>query len=289
MKIVFVFLVFGSVWFFFAGTFRFVKYKPWLEQIRMERREVLSPKATLKEMIFYAAGEVGKVSVRLLPNTRIAGTRRKLDSAGHPLNMSVQEFEGIKIIMGCAFAVAFVLVSGSVLGGLLAGGVIGFIYPVFWLSERTVQRKKLIARDLPFAIDLLALAVDAGLGLDNAISRVVQKGKIGPLRDVLSDMLNEVRLGKSRDEAFRYVAGRVGVEELSSFVSTLLMADRFGTSVGDILRVLSQQAKLKRLQRAESIALKAPVKMIFPMVLFIFPTILIMLLAPVLLNNFLAP
>lgn len=288
MKTTFGFLVFASVWFFFAGTFKFVKSKPLLEQIRIEGWNVPDSKPTVKEMVLYVAGELGKVSVRLIPGTRIRRTRRKLDSAGHPLNMSVREFEGIKIIMSCALAIVFVLVSGSVLGGLFVGGTIGFTYPGFWLSEQIMQRKKAIARDLPFAIDLLAVAVDAGLGLDSAISRVVQKGKMGPLRDVLSDMLNDVRLGKSRDDALRCVADRVRVEELSSFVSTLLMADRFGTSVGQILRVLSQQTKLKRLQRAESIALKAPVKMVFPMVLFIFPTILIMLLAPVLLNNFLA-
>lgn len=288
MKTIFVFSVFASAWFFLAGILRLVGNKPLNEQFRMEREKTGKSEFSLKGCLLHIADKLGKISVSLLPARKIVTTRRKLDSAGYPLNMSVREFEGIKIIMGCVFSIVFMLVSGSILGGFFVGGAVGFIYPEFWLSERIVQRKKQIARDLPFAIDLLAVAVDAGLGLDSAIYRVVQKGKPGPLRDVLSDMLGEVRLGKSRNQALRDMADRAGVEELSSFVSTMLMADRFGTSVGQILRVLSQQAKLKRLQRAESIALKAPVKMVFPMVLFIFPTILIMLLAPVLLSNFLA-
>lgn len=288
MKVFFVLLVFVSAMLFLASVLRFKKLKPLLKQIGMESHNTFETEPNLNDVILYIAREVGKFSVKLLPDRTVSRIRRKLDCAGYPLNMDVQEFEGMKIMMSGILAVMFALVSGSVLGGLLAGTVIGVIYLTFWLSERITQRKKAIARDIPFAIDLLTVAVEAGLGFDNAIAKVVQKGKKGPLRDVLSDMLSEVRLGKSRDEALRSMADRVGVEELSSFVSTLLMADRFGTSVGQILRVLSRQARLKRLQRAESIALKAPVKMVFPMVLFIFPTILIMLLAPVLLNNFLA-
>jgi tight adherence protein C len=286
MRTVFGILTFMSVWFFLGEFIKYVDKKPLLEQIRAKGSDVSRFNRSFSGRMLHFAGELGKVFVRLSTPARIARLNSRLASAGYPLDMGVEEFIGIRIIMSLVFAAGFGLISGSMLGGLIAGGVIGYLYPGFWLSDRIAHRKKVIARDLPFAVDLLAVAVDAGLGLDSAISRIIHKGKKGLLRDVLNDMLNEVRLGKSRNDAFRCVADRVSVRELSSFVSTLQMAERFGTSVGQILRVLSHQTRLAKLQKAEATALKAPVKMVFPMVLFIFPTILIMLLGPVLLNHF---
>jgi tight adherence protein C len=143
------------------------------------------------------------------------------------------------------------------------------------------MRQRSIVRALPYAIDLLTLAVEAGLDFTAALSKVVEKGRKGPLADELSIAIRELKLGKTREEALRNLARRIDLPPLGSFVQALVQADRMGTPLGKVLRVLSTQMRVERTQRAEKLANEAPVKLVLPLVFFIFPTLFLMLFGPI--------
>jgi tight adherence protein C len=151
--------------------------------------------------------------------------------------------------------------------------------PGIWLSRRTKQRKYEITRALPDAIDLLTISVEAGLGFDPALGRVVEKWDNALTRE-LGRMLSEMRMGASRRDAMRDVVARVNVDDLNTFMGAVIQADQLGVSISQVLRVQSKQMRQRRRQRAEEQAHKAPLKMLFPMVFLIFPTIYIVILGP---------
>ena len=160
-------------------------------------------------------------------------------------------------------------------------GVGGFLLPYVWLADRIKKRHHKIMRALPYALDLLTLSVEAGLDFQAAVSKVVEKGQPGPLREELAIMLGEIRLGKTREQALRNMAARVQLPQLTTFVSNLVQADRMGTSLGKILRIQSTQMRIERTHRAEKLANQAPVKLLFPLVFCIFPTVFIVLFSPI--------
>ncbi len=161
----------------------------------------------------------------------------------------------------------------------LAGGL-SFVVPQFWLKSKITQRVKQIQKTLPDAIDLLVVSVEAGLGFDMAMGKVVEKTR-GALADEFGRALEEMRLGYQRAQALKNITKRVRNDDLDSFISAIIQADQLGTSIGQVLRIQSEQMRVKRKQRIEEAAMKAPIKMLFPMVLFIFPTIFIIILGPI--------
>lgn len=187
------------------------------------------------------------------------------------------------------------VVGGVTLGSLIsanpffwgfAGAVAGFMAPDMWLSRRITARRQRIRKSIPDAIDLIAICVNAGLGLDQALLRVGEElGVSHPELNGEFDRLNlERRAGKPRIEAWRDLATRTGVEEFSAFVTMLAETDRFGTPIANALVSFSEEIRLKRRQRAEEAAAKTKIKIIFPLVLCIFPCIFIVLLAPAMLS-----
>ncbi|TMA41570.1 MAG: type II secretion system F family protein [Deltaproteobacteria bacterium] len=142
-------------------------------------------------------------------------------------------------------------------------------------------RQRAIVRGLPYGIDLLTLAVEAGLDFTAALAKVVEKGPKGPLAEELSVAIRELRMGKIREDALRQLARRVDLPPLTSFVQALVQADRMGTPLGKVLRVLSTQMRNERTQRAEKLANEAPVKLVLPLVFFIFPTLFLVLFGPI--------
>jgi tight adherence protein C len=156
----------------------------------------------------------------------------------------------------------------------------GFSLPFLWLDDRVRERHNAILRHLSFHIDLLTLSVEAGLDFTAAIGKIVERGKSGPLKEEFRLMLSEIRVGKKRSEALRAMAERVQLPQLSSFISALVQADKLGMSIGRVLRIQSETVRIERSQRAERRANEAPVKILIPLVLFIFPTIWIILAGP---------
>ena len=157
----------------------------------------------------------------------------------------------------------------------------GAAAPLLWLRDRVRVRQRSIVRALPYALDLLTLSVEAGLDFTAALSKVVERARRGPLAGELSIALKELRLGNTREQALRNLARRAGVPSLTSFVQALLHADRMGTPLGNVLRVLSTQMRLERTQRAEKLANEAPVKLLLPLLFCIFPTLFLMLFGPI--------
>jgi tight adherence protein C len=157
--------------------------------------------------------------------------------------------------------------------------VVGYILPGIWLGQKIGKRKKEILKALPDAIDLLSISVEAGLGFDQALSRVAVKWD-NELSWEFQRMLSEMRVGKSRREALKELAARTGVDDLATFVTSIVQADQLGVSITQVLRIQAVQLRQRRRQRAEEQAHKAPILMLFPMIFLIFPAIYVVILGP---------
>src|SRR5829696_5206369 len=167
--------------------------------------------------------------------------------------------------------------------GFLAVGVGGFIAPDYFVSLKAKGRREKIRADLPDALDLLAVSVEAGLGFDGAIAKLTEHME-GPLAEEFGLTLGEMRIGESRADALKRMSERVDAPELSSFTRAIIQADQLGTSLGRILRVQAADTRMRRQAAAEERAMKAPIKMLFPTVLFIFPAMFLIILGPAFLN-----
>jgi tight adherence protein C len=159
------------------------------------------------------------------------------------------------------------------------GASVGFLLPGIWLGRKIKQRKHNVLKSMPDALDLLSISVEAGLGFDLALQRVGDKWD-NELSREFRRLVSDTRLGTPRRDAMRMMADRCGVEELSNFVQAIVQAEQLGVSIGKILKVQSEQMRIRRRQRAEELAHQAPVKMLFPMVFLIFPSILVVILGP---------
>ena len=190
---------------------------------------------------------------------------------------------GLKILMAMAMplvgAVLFAPVRNPAI--FLLAAVLAFFVPDLMLNSSRKAREAQIVRALPGAVDVLSLSVEAGLEFLIALERLVKRGLSGPLRDELTAVLNDIRLGTTRSEALRAMAARLEIPQLSSFVSTLVQADLLGASIGDVLKSQAAFLRTERFQRAEKAGGQATQKIIFPMLLFIFPAVLLVVIAPI--------
>jgi tight adherence protein C len=189
-------------------------------------------------------------------------------------------YAGLATAMALALGVLVVMATGWSPWVVLLLTLSGAVFPFMWLRDQVKKRHVEILSDLPYHLDLLTLSVEAGLDFGAAVARMVDKGRAGALREEFSAFLGELRIGKTRAEALEAMGERVGLEQLSAFLAALIQADRMGTGLGRALRLQAEQLRVERFQRAETLAGEAPVKMLIPLVLFIFPTIWIILGAP---------
>jgi tight adherence protein C len=232
-----------------------------------------------------AARLSGAVS-RITSSSFSERTEKRLAMAGNPGDMKVSDWLGIKAIgAGIGAAVPFLLIfilGHNVTMGLLltlVGVGIGYIGPEFWLGRRVKGRQKAILVGIPDALDLLTISVRAGLGFDAALGKVVEKMK-GPLVDEFRRALAEVRVGKTRRDALRDMIPRTEVQPLTNFIGAIIQAEQLGVSISKVLQVQSEQLRIERRQRAEAMAAQAPIKMLFPLVGCIFPSLFIIILGP---------
>lgn len=223
---------------------------------------------------------------RFAPQKNMAELRHRLDLAGNPNNWTPADFLGVRglsavltatFLTGMAFAMNASAEQKALM--VLVGAVIGFYLPMYWLTYRGGKRKHDIERALPDALDLLTVSVEAGLGFDAAMSKVTEKAD-NELSRAFARAIAEIRLGKLRREALRDMANRADVQDLSNFIAAVLQADQLGVSMAKVLRIQSEQMRIRRRQRAEELAGQAPVKMMFPLAFLIFPSIFIVLLGP---------
>lgn len=221
----------------------------------------------------------------LLPRSVLSGVERQLVIAGEPMTMNgFLTMAAISTAAASGFGILIMVVAGSsfsikVLGVAVLLALIGFYLPFYIVGSRARQRQAAIIKKLPDAFDLITTCVEAGLGLDAALARVAEKVE-GPFAGELSRALREIALGKSRREALKELGDRTAVPDLVQFTNAVIQAEAMGSSIGTVLRVQADQLRVRRRQRAEEAAYKAPVKMLFPLVLFIFPTLFIVILGP---------
>jgi tight adherence protein C len=225
--------------------------------------------------------------LRLNPRESLEQVQLRLLAAGMP-GVSPSGFLAAKgVLAGTGLLLGVLLGSASgpksviLFAGALAAG--GFVAPGVVVGSRARKRRDEIQADLPDALDLLSVSVEAGLGFDGAITKLTEHMD-GPLIQELSLALGEMRVGEGRPDALRRMAARVDAPEVSAFVRAIIQADQMGTSLGKTLRIQAQSARLKRQAAAEEKAMKAPIKMLFPSVTFIFPAMFIVILGPAFLN-----
>jgi tight adherence protein C len=228
---------------------------------------------------------LARLGRRLTPSDQANRIRRKLDLAGNPVEWDVDRVIAFKVL-GLIIGLLVGLVVGALLGGALAavalgagGALLGFFVPTMLLYQSAYNRSEQIRKDLPDALDLLTISVEAGLAFDAAVSQVA-RNTTGPLADELFRVLQEMQIGMGRTDAMRALGERTDVEELRSFVTAMVQADAFGIPIANVLRVQANEMRIKRSQRAEEMAQKVPVKILFPLIFCILPALFIVVLGP---------
>jgi tight adherence protein C len=232
----------------------------------------------------------GKTIMKITPKELLISLESKVVKAGYPGNMSVKDWVNLQagimvglpiltFILGAYFKISV----GKLFFFAIAEMIFGYVIPSFILGKKMAERQKAVQNSLPDTIDLLTVSVEAGLGFDGALMKVVDK-KTGPLASEFEKVLQEIKVGKQKKDALKDMADRVGLQDLTTFIGAIIQADQFGVGIANILRIQAEQMRQKRRQRAQEKAMKAPIKMLIPMVIFIFPTLFIVLLGPVVLQ-----
>jgi tight adherence protein C len=253
----------------------------------LEELELQQPfiERTLRPLANRLSGSVSRVA----STSFSARTEKRLALAGNPGDIRVADWLAVKAVGAIVGAILFFFL--FVIVGLLGfplfigfvmtaiGGLFGYTAPEFWLGGRVKKRQKAILLMVPDALDLLTISVRAGLGFDAALAKVVEK-LAGPLSDEFRRALAEVRVGKARRDALRDIVARTEVVPLTNFIGAIIQAEQLGVSISKVLQVQSEQLRIERRQRAEEQAAKAPIKMLFPLVGCIFPSLFIVILGP---------
>jgi tight adherence protein C len=242
-------------------------------------------------VIFPFIRKIGDISARFTPQHALETTSKKIELAGNPGNLGAASFLALRFVGATLFGgFLFLIFLGSdnwpVSREILVTigfTVLGFFFPQLWLQSKIERRQKEIRKALPDALDLLTICVEAGLGFDASMSKVGEKWE-NELSLSFARAIREIQLGKMRREALRDMAERIGLPEMTSFVAAVIQSESLGVSMARVLRIQADQMRLKRRQRAEEEAQKAPIKMLLPMGVFIFPSIMIVLLTPALMR-----
>jgi len=253
-----------------------------LEELELQQPFV---ERTLRPLALRLSGSMSRVTSSNVSER----TSKNLALAGNPGDMRVADWLGIKAIGAIIGAILFLVLFAGInplqmpfLVGILlipVGALFGYTAPEFWLGRRVRKRQKAVLLMIPDALDLLTISVRAGLGFDAALGKVVEKLQ-GPLSDEFRRALAEVRVGKARRDALRDIVARTEVVPLTNFIGAIIQAEQLGVSISKVLQVQSEQLRIERRQRAEEQAAKAPIKMLFPLVGCIFPSLFIVILGP---------
>ena len=230
------------------------------------------------------SSEIGR---RLTPAGQVDKIRKRLDAAGSPANWDVERVLAFKVLGAIGGIVLTVLVSPVLLSfgvafTVLIGAILlvaGFFSPNMILYQKAYNRAERMQKELPDALDLLTISVEAGLAFDAAMSQVARQTE-GPLAEEFFRVLQEMQIGMGRIEAFKAMAERTDVDDIRTFVTALVQADAFGIPIANVLRIQAKEMRLKRSQRAEEAAQKVPVKILFPLIFCILPTLFIAVIGP---------
>jgi len=291
-------LVFIVIVLFASGIYFYIKHLRERRDLMKRVKEETTAEIKSKGNVFQSTKDELIGLIRTLGNYvkpkgegDLSHLRKTFLKAGYRGVNTAVIFFGVKTLLAVVFAIGFILVRIMILKNVaplhlilvtILLALVGFYLPDLWLRMKISARKEEIARGFPDALDLLVVCVEAGVGLDAAIYRVGEEMRVS--NKILSDefkMLSlELRAGKTRRDALRNLAMRTGLEDVSSFVTLLIQTDKFGTSLAQAVRVQSESMRRKRFQMAEEMAAKLPVKLVFPLILCIFPALFIVVLGP---------
>lgn len=256
------------------------------EKVNLEEIELSQPLS--ERVILPLARNFGEFVVRFTPQNALQATSRKLELAGNPSGLEPATFWALRFILAIFLGgfILFIFKIGSIPWSLgmkllvVAGFIfLGFYVPDMLISSKIQRRQKNIRKALPDALDLLTICVEAGLGFDGAMDKVYEKWD-NELSLAFGRVGREIQLGKLRRDALRDMSDRIGIPELTSFVAAVIQSEQLGVSMARVLRIQADQMRIKRRQLAEEEAHKAPIKMLIPMALLIFPSICIVLMTP---------
>lgn len=256
------------------------------EQVNLEKIEMSQP--FTDRVIYPLAHALGNLAVKFTPQNALQGLNKKLELAGTSSRLDATTFLALQFICFVMFGGLMILVFtvsnaswpfGRVILLTVIIAILGFYFPQLWLTSKIQKRQKQVRRAMPDALDLLTICVEAGLGFDAALAKVAEKWD-NELSMAFARVIQEIQLGKLRREALRDMADRIGLAEMTSFVAAVIQSELLGVSMSKVLRIQADQMRMKRRQHAEEEAHKAPVKMLIPMGLLIFPSLMITLLTP---------
>lgn len=255
-------------------------------QVPEEDRGYLDPLPTILRAIWPLVRFVTFYFSSRLPAPLLERAHKQIARSGANYMITAEEFYAVRMIGGLLLGGLIWLgvhrlgaSIGTPLG--LFGLVLGFLYPSLWLNKRYATRRRDILKALPMFLDYIILGVEAGMNFIGALAQTVEKGPHGPLRQEFFLVLRDIRAGLSRADALRRMEERLKIPEISSFVSAVVQAEQVGASMGNVLRMQADRRRSERFQRAEKLAMEAPVKLLLPLVLFIFPTTFIILAFPI--------
>jgi len=259
------------------------------QSVNLEELELSQPFS--QRVIVPVLEGLSRLAQRFTPRAAIEASRHKLELAGIAHRVKPSQFLGVRVALALFLGGGFLLV--AIAGGSLTlfqrllvpvvGFMLGYMLPSVWLGNKITKRQQEILRALPDALDLLTICLEAGLGFDASMAKVAEKWD-NELSQAFNRTVQEMQLGKLRREAMRNMADSMDVPDVTTFVAAIIQADHLGVSMAKVMRIQSDTMRVKRRQRAEEKARQAPVKMMFPLVFLIFPTILFVLLGPALIK-----
>lgn len=254
-------------------------------EVPQEDREYMDPLPPMLKMVWPLVTFIEYHLTARFPPDWLEKTHKKLQETGVGYLMSAEQFYAVRVFA----AIVTTLVAWVLLGAIEEDGFFtlllfalgGYCFPLIWLGDMREQRRKAVLRSLPVYLDFITMAVEAGLNLNGALNQAMDKGPPGPLRNELYMVVRDLRAGVPRADALRRMEKRLDMEEITSFVGTVIQAEKMGARLGTALRVQAVQRRTERFQRAEKLAMEAPVKLILPLIVFIFPVTFIVLAFPI--------
>jgi len=302
-------MIFSATILFVTGIYYYIRYVREHEQLlekiekgsrissaRIDSRDENTFADRLRAFSVKVAGRLGQLAK---PKTEeeVANFQKPLARIGYRNSHATLIFFGTKVL--CAILLPALFLMGKLLSGRAMNplavmmipfvlALIGFYLPNLWLHLKISARKEKIMEGFPDALDLMVICVEAGMGLDQAINRVGEEMKLScpPISEEFKTLNMEMRMGKSRRDALRNMANRTELDDVTSLVTLLIQTDQFGTSIAQALRVHSDSMRVQRRQRAEEKAAKLPLKLLFPLILFIFPSLFVVIMGPAMIQVF---
>lgn len=282
------------IWLYFIAALvgiGFLCFTLWLlmtkPDVPDEDRSYMDPLPPMLKMIWYPVQVIDYHLVSNFSNTYLDGVDNQLQKTGVNYLMRAEQFVAVRFVSAIIVFLLMTLMvmalqpkqGGSLL--IMMSPILGYLFPSVWLSDSRKRREKEVIRALPVYLDFITMSVEAGLNLTGAIQQAMNKGPKGALRNEFATVLRDLRSGVSRADALRRMSARLNMQDISSFVNAMVQAEKMGASMATTLRLQSEQRRNERFQRAEKQAMQAPVKLIFPLIVFIFPVTFIVLGFPI--------